>query len=103
MAFALHSFSPEAFLYWLPAFLIACVEDPDEASQAIDSVEYRFRAPTTPQEDVWQAARLPRLSEEQLAVLVAYFEYQLRNGKAEPADATSAVSVLRVELQRRRT
>ena len=31
-------FTPSAYRYWLPAYLIAAVEDPDELSQGVDSI-----------------------------------------------------------------
>lgn len=99
VSFALGSFTPAALLYWLPAFLIGCVAEPDEGP--LDILEFRFRAPGTPEDEQWQRTRLPCLSDDQLAALVIYFEYQETVGSAYTTDARSAISVLRQEVQRR--
>jgi hypothetical protein len=100
---ALASFSPAAFAYWLPSFLVAALLDPTEADIAIDSIEYRLRSSGDERELALQAKRLALLSCAQLEVLVSYFEFQLENRNADLVDANSSLESIRAERQRRCT
>jgi len=44
MSFALAVFTPEAFSYWLPAFLEGAIIDPDEGWSVVESLLFRFLA-----------------------------------------------------------
>jgi hypothetical protein len=71
MSFALASFTPEAFFYWLPAFLEVAIIDPEEGWSVSESLLFRFQSLESEQ---WQTERFKKLSNEQLKVVKDYFE-----------------------------
>jgi len=70
--FALTVLTPQAFAYYLPAYLIADIEDPEEADIIIDSLMYHLSSSMSP--DRSQAIR-SYLSSEQKDAVRRYFEY----------------------------
>lgn len=69
-------FMPAAYHYWLPAYLLAAVEDPDELSQGVDSLVRSFvprdASSLFKQE---QQERLRLLSNEQKMAVIGVLEY----------------------------
>ena len=67
-------FTKEAYHYWLPAFLIAAVEDPDELSQGVDALVESFIP-----DDSWSKeeylSRMAMLTNEQKRVIINVIEY----------------------------
>jgi hypothetical protein len=70
VSFALASFTPEAFFYWLPAFLEVAIID--HANLVGDSLLFRFQSLESEQ---WQTERFKRLTDEQLKAVEDYFEF----------------------------
>jgi hypothetical protein len=75
LSFSLKSFSDGAFLYWLPAFLIAGATHPTEAGMAIDSVAHVF-TPVASQSGIPVSYRADLLSRTQLEVAADWFRQQ---------------------------
>jgi hypothetical protein len=73
MSFALASFTPEAFSYWLPAFLEVAISNPEEGWSVAESLLFRFQSLQSKQ---WQIERFKKLSNEQLNVVEDYFELE---------------------------
>ncbi len=69
MSFALASFTPEAFSYWLPAFLEVAISSPEE--ECSESLLFRFQSV---QSEQWKRERFKKLSNEQIKVMEDYFE-----------------------------
>lgn len=73
-------FTPVAYVYWLPAYLIALLEAPDDLSQGVDSMVFSLLS------DHWMApadkseynARMSLLSREQITVIADVFENYLQ-------------------------
>jgi hypothetical protein len=80
VAFGLNSFTPEAFIYWLPAFIEAAILHPKEADSALESLEFRFESLDSVE---WQDSHIGKLSRDQLDVLKNFFQLQHRNRKNE--------------------
>ena len=71
-------FSPKAYHYWLPAYLIASIEDPDELSQGVDRLIGSF----TPEIDASrfsmdQRERFALLTNEQKLCIILVIEFIL--------------------------
>lgn len=63
-------FAPEAFHYWLPAFLIAAIREPEELSQGVDALLFAL-SPDDPQARRGELAeRLSLLTRGQLEATV---------------------------------
>ena len=67
---ALSFFTPAAFHYYLPAFLIADLEDPEEADIITNSVQFDFTASSSSRTD-----RMKLFSAPQLAVIELYIDH----------------------------
>ena len=67
-------FTNEAYHYWLPAFLIAAVENPEELSQGTDAIVRSFIP-----EDYWRKeeyySRMAMLTNEQKMVIISVIEH----------------------------
>ncbi len=63
-------FSPDAFHYWLPAFLIAAINDPEEADVVVEYIAWSVR-------DHYPAGAWPLFSRAQRQALMAYFRFQI--------------------------
>jgi hypothetical protein len=64
-------FTPAAYHYWLPAFLIAAVEDPDELSQGYDSIIWSL----LPNEAAEFEARMALLTDAQKRTIIDVIEH----------------------------
>jgi len=65
-------FTPQAWLYWLPAYLIAAIEDPEELSQGIDSITTSLSNRYPDSKD-----RIALLNTAQKIALVHFYQYLL--------------------------
>jgi hypothetical protein len=63
-------FTPQAFHYWLPAFLIAAIENPEEADVICDYIPWSVC-------DVYAPERWPLFSPEQRQAVAVYFRFQI--------------------------
>jgi hypothetical protein len=68
-------FTPEAYHYWLPAYLIAAVTDPDQLSQGVDSVLFSLSPCADGLRRKIQNARLALFTKEQLLAVIGVIEY----------------------------
>ncbi len=69
-------FTPPAYCYWMPAYLIAAVEDPEELGQGVDSIVDSL----TPEEEgspfrQEQRERVESLTHEQRRAVISILEY----------------------------
>ena len=71
---AMHFFTPEAFSYYLPAFMVAELRDPEEADILGDYVVYQFEKPVPGKEAEFNE-RIQHLSAEQRKVVLAFIQY----------------------------
>ena len=69
---ALSYFTAEAFHYYLPTFLLAELEDPNEADVIAENVVSNF-SPSLG--SLWLKHRIALFSKPQLAAIAAFFEY----------------------------
>lgn len=76
-------FTPEAYHYWLPAYLIAAVEDPEELSQGVDAILDSLK-PEGIFEFPEQKMRLELLTQDQLLAVIEAVEY-LEQKFADPS------------------
>lgn len=67
---AMHFFTPDAFRYYLPAFMLAELHDPEKADIIADNLSHRF-APDNPD----ARARLSLFTNDQLLVIATFFKY----------------------------
>lgn len=84
-------FTPEAFRYYFPAFMLAELRDPEKADIIADNLSYRL-APDNPD----ARARLSLFTNEQLLVIAAFFEYcaaQYEVGDDDGSFTQAAVNV----------
>jgi len=69
-------FTCPAYHYWLPAYLIAAIQDPEELSQGIDAI---VNSLTPPQDKEWGQeefqAKMATLSNDQKMVIITVLEY----------------------------
>ena len=63
-------FTPEAFHYWLPAFMIAAIQDPDEADVVVDNIPDSLT-------DSCASERWPLFSVSQRQAVAVYFRFQI--------------------------
>lgn len=69
-------FTPTAYHYWLPAYLIAAVEDPDELSQGVDSLIRSFIPPNDSATFIAEhRERMRLLTKEQKLAIVGVLEF----------------------------
>jgi hypothetical protein len=65
---ALSFFTPAAFRYFLPAFLLAEIDDPETADIIAESIAFHFTRA------LGRDARLPLFSTQELAAIAAFFD-----------------------------
>lgn len=92
-------FTPIAYLYWLPAYLIASVEDPEELDVCLSSLVDSF-LPETEEAEFYaeQSARLALLTNEQKLAVIATLEVIIEQleSQSEPAhDENKALKYIR--------
>jgi hypothetical protein len=63
-------FTPEAFHYWLPAFMIASIQNPEEADVVVDQIPNSLS-------DSFASARWPQFSASQRQAVAAYLRFQI--------------------------
>src|SRR5687767_12111921 len=80
-------FTPEAFHYWLPAFLIAAVENPEDADVLLDYIPRSVS-------DGYASRRLLLFSQAQREALAAYLRFQIENFPEESHHERNALNVL---------
>jgi hypothetical protein len=66
---SLHYFTPEAFRYYLPAFMMAELWDPEAADVIAEGIAFQFTE--SPLKDV----RLATFSQNELLAIIAFLEY----------------------------
>lgn len=92
--FALTVMTPEAFAYFLPAFMIADIESPIEADTIPESLLFNL----TPDAGIFPARAqsiIACLTPAQRAAVAAYFRYaRLRDGEVMPGEYDGALKAL---------
>lgn len=63
-------FTPEAFHYWFPAFMIAAIKEPEKADVIVDYIPWSISDSSAPQ-------RWPLFSEAQKQAVAAYLRLQI--------------------------
>lgn len=79
-------FSPQAFHYWLPAYLMAAVEEPEELSQGVDAILFALSPRLRARNDRDFIERLAQFSKPQLEATINVVEWigrYLREDTAE--------------------
>ena len=92
-AAALSLFTPAAYHYYLPAFILADIEDPAAADIISDSILFGF-TPTLTEDPTYQRARRQRLSPTQRAVVSEYIRYMAVRDELEPQEIALALRLL---------
>jgi hypothetical protein len=80
-------FTPEAFHYWLPAFIIAAVKDPEEADVIVDYIPRSVS-------DGYASQRWPLFSQVQRQAVAAYLRFQIEKFTDGVEDERKALSIL---------
>lgn len=80
-------FTPEAFHYWLPAFLIAAIQDPAEADVIVDYIPWSVS-------DSYASQRWPLFSQAQRQAVAAYLRLQIERFSDGVNDERKALSIL---------
>lgn len=84
-------FTPEAFHYWLPAFMIAAVNDPGEADVVVDYVAWSVS-------DHYAPARWPLFTQTQRGAVAAYFRFQIEKFPEAAEHERKALAILEAAL-----
>jgi hypothetical protein len=80
-------FTPEAFHYWLPAFVIAAIQDPDEADVVVDRIPGSVS-------DSYAPERWPLFTQAQREALAAYFRFQIGKFPESAEEERKALAIL---------
>ncbi len=80
-------FAPEAFHYWLPAFLIAAIENPAEADVIVDYIPWSVSDRDAPQ-------RWPLFSQVQRRAVADYLRFQIEKCSDGADDERKALGIL---------
>jgi hypothetical protein len=80
-------FTPEAFHYWLPAFMIAAIKSPEEADVIVDYIPWSVS-------DSYAARRWPLFSQTQRQAVGAYLRFQIERFTDGVDDERKALSIL---------
>ena len=80
-------FTPEAFHYWLPAFMIAAIQNPDEADVICDRIPRSITNKYEPQR--WQL-----FSPAQRQAVAAYMRFQIERFPNVADDERRALDIL---------
>jgi len=80
-------FTPEAFHYWLPAFMIAAITDPKEADVILEYISWSVS-------DSYAAERWPLFSQTQREAVAAYLRFQIENFADSSKDERKALGIL---------
>ena len=84
---ALSLFTPEAFHYFLPAFMLASIESYDNMDILPDSIRYHFEFNLDHRD--YFLVRLERFSDEQRKVIIEFLRYMEKKGAGSSEDAIS--------------
>jgi len=80
-------FTPEAFHYWLPAFLIAAIQSPEQADVVVDYIPWSVSDEDAPR-------RWPLFSQAQRQAVADYFRLQIETYADGVDDERKALSIL---------
>ncbi len=80
-------FTPEAFHYWLPAFMIAAIQNRGEADVIVDYIAWYLGAHSAPKG--W-----PLFSPAQRRAVAAYFRFQIEHYSYDAEDERKALRVV---------
>ena len=80
-------FTPEAFHYWLPAFMIAAIQSPEEADVVVDLIPWSVS-------NRYAAQRWPLFSRIQRQAVAAYLQFQIEKFPAGADDERKALGIL---------
>jgi len=84
---ALSLFTPEAFHYFLPAFMLASVESYDNMDILPDSIRFHFEFSLEHRDHF--LVRLTKFSEEQRKVIIEFLRFMETKGAGSSEDAIS--------------
>ena len=73
VSYGLVSFTPEAFIYWLPSFIEVAALIPKEADSVSESLEFRFESVDSKE---WQDSHIGNLNTHQLTAVKEFFLIQ---------------------------
>jgi hypothetical protein len=88
---AMHFFTPEAFRYYLPAFIMAELRNPEDADIIADNLAHHF-APDNTQ----ARTRLSLFTREQLMVIAAFFEHCANRYERKDEDGVFSQTAINV-------
>lgn len=77
-------FTPEAFHYWLPAFMVAAMQNPQAADVVVDRIAWSVSGE-------YAAQRWPLFSPAQRQAVAAYFRFQIENFPESADDERQAL------------
>jgi hypothetical protein len=80
-------FTAEAFHYWLPAFMIAAIESPEEADVLLESIAWSVRGREAPR-------RWLLFSHAQQQAVIAYLKFQIERFPETSDDERKALTIL---------
>ena len=80
-------FTPEAFHYWLPAFMIAAIQSPEEADVILDHISWSLG-------DRYASKRWPLFSSAQRKAVAGYFRFQIDRFGDNAEDERKALAIL---------
>jgi len=80
-------FTPEAFHYWFPAFMIAAIQDPEEADVVVDRIPSSLS-------DSYASKRWPLFTCAQKQAIAAYLRFQIERFQEGTEDERRALSIL---------
>ncbi|MBI2926570.1 MAG: hypothetical protein HYY24_12820 [Verrucomicrobia bacterium] len=80
-------FTPEAFHYWLPAFMIAAIQSPEEADVVVDYIPWSVS-------NKYAASRWALFSQIQRQAVAAYLRFQIEKFPDGADDERKALSIL---------
>jgi len=80
-------FTPEAFHYWLPAFMIAAIENPEEADVIVDYIPWSIS-------NRYASRRWPLFSQIQRQAVAAYLLFQIEKFPHGANDERKALGIL---------
>ncbi len=92
-AAALSLFTPEAFRYFLPAFMLATLQDPDRADVIPDSIAFHLAAGSN-SDPAWVRERLVLLSSDQRDAVRAFFTELVSRGVLEAEEVREPLASL---------
>ena len=91
VSFGLVSFTPEAFIYWLPSFIEVAALIPKEADSVSESLEFRFESVESKE---WQDSHIGKLNTQQLAAVKEFFLIQSARKEVDKETLTSILLTL---------